>query len=146
MTTTLPIPGGLSNREIIETAYLAVGLSDAMFGRTAEELTSGMTLLRGMMGEWPFDQLDFDDSVASIEEESGIERKWLTAVGYSLGERIGATIGGGGLKPGSQVTLRKAYSRLCAAFGPSQMDYANGTPRGAGAKSSFDGPFFAEVE
>lgn len=144
MTTTLPIPGGLSNKEIVDLAYLAIGLSDAMFGRTGEEYASAVLQLRGMMGEWPFDQLGFDDGVASIEEESGIERKWLTAVGYSLGERIAGTTGAM-LKPGSQVTLRRAYSALCAAFPPAQMAYANGTPRGAGAKPSYDGPFFAEV-
>ena len=88
--TTLPIPAGPLNKEIIDLAYTVLGVSDAMFGRTDEEYASAMTMLRAMMGEWPFDQLGFDTGDARVGSESGIEAKWLTAIGYSLATRIGS--------------------------------------------------------
>ena len=36
----LPIPTGPSNKAIIDRAYMALGLSDSMFGRTQEEYAS----------------------------------------------------------------------------------------------------------
>lgn len=132
MTTVLPIPGGLLNKEIVDLAYTVLGLSDSMFGRTEEEYASGMVLLRAMMGEYPFDQLGFDDGDARIGGESGIERKWLTAVGYSLAVRIGAAVGKT-LKPGAQATLNRAFSNLCAEVAViSTAQFAPGTPTGAG--------------
>lgn len=148
MTTELAIPGGLSNKEIIDLGFQSEGVSDVFFGRTAEEYAGGMTQLRAMCGEWPFDQLGFDDAVASIEEESGIERKWLTAVGYSLGKRLAGSMRRP-FPPESEKTLARAYSSLCAAVGnQSTVPFAHGTPRGAGARwaNRHSGPFFTESE
>ncbi len=113
MTSPLPIPGGLLNKEIVDLAYTVLGLSDSMFGRTAEEYATGMILLRAMMAEWPYDQLGFDTGDGLIGSESGVGRKWLTVCGYGLAARIGAAVGKT-LKPNAQGTLNRAYSNLCA--------------------------------
>jgi hypothetical protein len=142
---TLPIPGGFSNKEAIDAAYLALGLNDSMFGRTAEEYASGLTLMRIMMNEWPFDQLGFDDSVASVSEQSNIEQKWLGAVSYALAARIGATIGKM-LKAGSEKAAARTYSSLCAAVGnKSTVAFASGTARGSGHRFPV-GRYFPESE
>ncbi len=132
----LPIPGGFSNKEAIDAAYLSLGISDSMFGRTAEEYASGLTLLRMMMAEWPWDQLGFDDAAATVGEESGVERKWLAAVGYELGDRIGGAIGKS-MKLGSAKAKARSFSTLCAAVGnQSTVSLANGTPQGSGHRYS----------
>lgn len=141
--TTLPIPGGFSNKEVIDAAYLALGLNDAMFGRTAEEYLSGLTLLRMMMGEWPYDQLGFDDAAATVGEESGVARKWLGAVSYALADRIGATIGKQ-VKPGTMKAAAQSFSKLCAAVGnKTSVGFASGTAQGSGHRYP-QGTYFAE--
>lgn len=141
----LPIPGGLTNKEIIDHAYTGLGLSDSMFGRTAEEYATGLSFLRAMCGEWPFDQLGFDDAVAKVTEESGIERKWLNAVGYSLGEMLGAATGKQ-LMPQFKKVLTRSYSRLCSGVAVvPESDYAPATPQGSGHRIFYRGPFFPEV-
>ena len=142
--TVLPIPGGFTNKEAIDAAYLALGLSDAMFGRTNEEYASGLTLLRMMMAEWPFDQLGFDDAAATVGEESGVAQKWLAVVSYALADRIGATIGKQ-VKPGSLAAKARSFSMLCAAVGnQSTVSLANGTARGSGHRNPTRGTYFAE--
>lgn len=142
--TTLPIPGGFSNKEAINAAYLALGLSDSMFGRTAEEYGTGLTLLRMMMAEWPFNQLGFDDAVATVGEKSGVAQKWLAVVSYCLADRIGATIGKQ-IKPGSVAAKARSFSMLCASVGnKSTVSLANGTPQGSGHRNSRAGIYFPE--
>ena len=132
MTSPLPIPGGLLNKEIIDLAYTVLGVSDAMFGRTDEEYASAMVMLRAMMGEWPFNQLGFDTGDARVGSRSGIDAKWLTAVGYALALRIGPAIGKT-LAPNAQGVANRAYSALCAAYAvPGQAAWSPGTARGTG--------------
>ena len=132
----------MKNKELIDLAYTALGLSDSMFGRTAEEYGTGMVLLRAMMGEYPFDQLGFDTGESQIENESGIADKWRTAVGYSLAVRIGASCNKT-LKPGAQSVLNRAYSQLCAGVATiSTVQRAPGTPMGAGHRYA-RGTYFA---
>ena len=143
----LPIPGGPTNKEIIDHAYMSLGVSDSMFGRTDEEYAAALMLLRGMMGEWPFTALSFDDAVADVGEESGIERRWLSAVAYSLAERIGATIGKALVPQFARIKTR-SFSELCAALGnQSRVQYARRTAAGAGSKDRiFYGPSDTEEE
>jgi hypothetical protein len=145
--TTLPIPGGLLNKEIIDLAYTVLGLSDSMFGRTNEEYATGMILLRAMMGEHPFDKLGFDEGDAQIGSESGIDKKWLTVCGYGLGLRIGAAVGKT-MKPNAQGTYNRAFSALCAAMATiTEMGHAYGTPRGSGHRLGWGGgTYFAAGE
>lgn len=144
MTTTLPIPGGLANKEIVDLAYMALGLSDSMFGRTEEEYATGMIQLRAMMGEYPFDQLGFDSGDQTINGESNIERKWLTAVGYSLAQRVGNAIGKT-LKPGAEGTRARSYSRLCSTVATiTERGFAAGTPTGSGHRYWGVGTYFPE--
>lgn len=153
MATVLPIPAGPTNREIIDRAYRAMGLSDSMFGRTAEEYAVGVEILSSMMLESPFDQLGYVQFAGGegnrVEEESGIERKWLEAVGLMLAERLAPAIGKTML-PHAVKAKARAYSQLCAAVVtiPS-LRYADGTIRGAGARfrnSVGYGPFFENAE
>ena len=140
--TTLPIPGGPTNREIIDEAWLSIGVSDNMFGRTAEEYASSAKRLRAMMGEWPFDQLGYineDEPGLRLEEESGIAQKWLSAVASCLAERIAASIGKS-LSPEARRVKMTNYPRLCSAVGaPSAVPFADATVRGAGHRRSFYG-------
>lgn len=148
MTSPLPIPGGLLNKEIIDLAYTVLGVSDAMFGRTDEEYASAMTMLRAMMGEWPFDQLGFDTGDARVGSESGIEAKWLTVCGYALALRIGPAIGKT-LAPNAQGVHNRAYSALCAAYAvPGQSAWSPGTARGQGHRVGWGdgGTYFARGE
>ena len=136
MTSVLPIPGGLLNKEIIDLAYTVLGLSDSMFGRTDEEYATGMTMLRAMMGEYPFDQLNFDDGDGRIGSESGIARKWLTVCGYSLAMRVGAALNKM-LKPTAQAVHNRAYAALCAAVAViPEAELSGSTPRGAGNRNA----------
>ena len=138
MATVLPIPSGPTNREIIDRAYRSMGVSDAMFGRTAEEYQTGVEVLSSMMYESPFDKLgyvQFDGGEGNrVEEESGIDRKWLEAVGLSLAERLAPLIGKS-LNPHVLKAKVRAYSQLCAAVVTiPEVKYRDGTPRGAGAR------------
>lgn len=144
--TTLPIPGGPTNREIIDEAWLGIGVSDNMFGRTPEEYASSGKRLRAMMGEWPFDQLGYireDDPGLRLEEESGIEQKWLSAVASSLAERIAASIGKS-LSPEARRVKVINYSRLCSAVGaPAAVEFGDATPMGAGQRrNSYASTYF----
>lgn len=149
MTTVLPIPGGPSNREIIDRAYRAMSISDAMFGRTPEEYAVGVEILSSMMLESPFDMLGYVQFSGGegnrVEEESGIERKWLEAVGLMLAERLAPAIGKQ-LAPHSVKAKTRAYSQLCAAVVTiPDAQYQDGTPRGSGARFRSNvgyGPYF----
>lgn len=149
MATQLPIPSGPRNREIIDRAYRACGIKDALFERTAEEYADGIDLLDDMMLESPFDKLGFvsgDDGEGNrVEDESGIDRKWLQAVALSLAERLAPVIGKT-LSPHVLKAKVRSYSILCTSvIGIPDAQYADGAPRGAGARyrnwAGF-GPFF----
>lgn len=135
--TTLPIPAGPTNREIIDLAWLGVGVSDNMFGRTEEEYAASAKILRAMMGEWPFDQLGYiNEGVAGLRlgEESGIAQKWLSAVASCLAERIAASIGKS-LSPETRRVKMTNYPRLCSAVGaPSAVEFGDATFAGAGQR------------
>lgn len=149
MTTVLPIPSGPTNRQIIDRAYRAMSISDAMFGRTAEEYAVGVEILSSMMLESPFDMLGYVQFSGGegnrVDEESGIDRKWLEAVGLSLAERLAPAIGKQ-LAGHSLKAKVRAYSQLCAAVVTiPDACYADGTIRGAGARYRSNlgyGPFF----
>ncbi|MEW9855926.1 hypothetical protein [Novosphingobium sp. M1R2S20] len=133
--TTIPIPSGPSNKEIIDLAYLALGVSDAMFGRTDDEYASAMTILRAMMGEYPFDQLGFDTYDDNVTERSGIDARWKTAVAYSLAERLSSTTVQKAMPSASMKTKADSYSRLCAFVNVAPtMRYADGTAGGSGRR------------
>src|SRR5690606_28140873 len=110
-----------------------------MFGRTPEEYGSAMLPLGGMLLEWPFDQLGFiveDAAGLRVEEESGIPRKYLDAVAYSLAERLATTIGKT-LPPVARKPKNTLYSRLCADVRKRvSAQYAEPTFRGAGHRRS----------
>lgn len=135
--TTLPIPAGPANKELIDLAYLGIAISDAMFGRTPEEYASAGVLLRAMMAEWPYDTLGFiqeDGAGLRIEEESGIARAYAQAVALGLAERIAASIG----KEMSGAAMKakaRSYSLLCGlvAVAP-EADYADATFMGSGQR------------
>lgn len=136
-SVVLPIPGGPLNKEIIDHAYLSIGVSDSMFGRTDDEYAAGLSHLRAQMQEWPYSTLGFDDAGAAVGEESGIERRWLSAVAYGLGERIGSTIGKP-LNPQFARIKARAYSELCAYAGnQSSVTLAPGQPYGAGHRGAW---------
>lgn len=134
--TIIPIPSGPTNREIIDRAWQVVGVSDAMFGRTPEEYATGILALGGMMLEWPYDLLGFDIEDAAglrVEQESGIERKWLDAVAHGLAERIASAIGRP-LPPLTMKTKAVLYSRLCSLQTIPDYQRAPGTFYGAGQR------------
>ena len=149
MTTVLPIPAGPTNREIIDRAYRSLGVQDAMFGRTAEEYAVGVEILSSMMFEPPFDLLGYVQWAGGegnrVEEESGIDRKWLEPVGLMLAERLAPVIGKT-LSPHMLAAKNRAYSRLCATVVTvPDARYSDGTIRGAGARfrtSVGYGPYF----
>lgn len=143
--TDIPIPSGPTNKELIDLAFLALGMTDAMFGRTDEEYASGVTVLRAMMGTWPFDQLGYDFTTPRPSEASGIEQKWAQAASMGLAERIAPAVGKM-LSPQVMAAKARSYSSLCAAVGnKSFVTYPNNTPAGAGQSTEFsDSPFFNE--
>lgn len=153
MTDVLPIPSGPTNREIIDRAYRAMGVSDAMFARTLEEYQVGVEILASMMLESPFDKLGYVQWDAGegnrVEEESGIDRKYLEPVALMLAERLAPVIGKT-LAPHTLAAKRRAYSLLCAAVVTiPDSQYQDGTPRGAGHRYQTAlgfGPFFAQGE
>lgn len=142
---TIPISAGPTNKEIIDLAYLALGISDAMFGRTDDEYASAMIMLRAMMEEYPFDQLGFDYTEDNVTERSGIDAKWKTPVSYSLAERLTSNTVNKAMPAGSMKIKADSYSRLCAAVNVTPtMRYAQGTPAGAGHKLRWFGRTFIE--
>ena len=153
MTTILPIPAGPTNREIIDRAYRSMGVSDAMFGRTPEEYGVGVEILASMMLESPFDRLGYVQEDGGegnrVENESGIDRKYLEPVALMLAERLAPAIGKQ-LAPHTLAAKRRAYSLLCAAVvAIPDAKYQDGTPRGAGHRMQNSvgfGPFFLEGE
>ena len=138
--TEIPIPGGPTNREIIDLAYLNLGVSDNMFGRTPEEYASAAKQLRAMMGEHPFDQLGYvndEEPGLRIEEESGIAQRWLSTVAASLAERIGPTIGKS-LSSEARRVLRTQFPRLWSAVAaPVPVEYGDATFAGSGRRSLY---------
>lgn len=133
--TTLPIPSGPTNREIIDRAYQVLGMSDALFSRSQEEYAAAMLPLGSMMLEWPFDRLGYiyDDAAGlRIEEESGVARKYLDAVAYDLAERMAPTIGKS-LSPEARKQKNRSYSRLCGDVAViEQAQFSEGTVTGSG--------------
>ena len=145
MTTRLPIPSGPTNKEIIDRAFQAMGTSSAMFGRSEDEYAEAMLALNAMMEEWPFNLTGFiieDAAGLRIEEESGIARKHLNAVAYSLAESMAPTFGKP-LAPEARKIKNRSYSRLCSdvAVIP-QAQFPAGTARG----SHRSPVYFAEPE
>ena len=153
MTTILPIPAGPTNREIIDRAYRAMGVSTRMFGLTDSDYADGVETLSSMMLESPFDLLGYVQFSGGegnrVEEESGIDRKYLEPVALMLAERIAPTIGKT-LPPHTLAAKRRAYSLLCAAVVTiPDSKYQDGTPRGSGHRwqtAIGNGPFFYEGE
>ena len=141
--TTIPIPSGPTNKEIIDRAYQALGNSDSMFGRTPEEYADAVLALGAMMAEWPFNLLGYipqDAAGLRVEEESGISREWLNAVGYSLAEQLAPVIGKQ-MQPEAVRIRAKAYARLCSTVGAIPAAPLNPpTVRGSGA-SRFGYPY-----
>lgn len=137
--TTLPIPGGPTNKQIIDRAYQALGISDVMFGRSESEYADAMLTLQGMMGSYPFDRIGFinePDAGLRVEEESGIAFAHLPAVALSLAEQMAPTIGKS-LQPEARKVKNRAYSSLCAEVGtPPSLSFADGTSRGSGHRYS----------
>ena len=135
--TTLPIPSGPTNKELIDRAYQVIGISDAMFGRTPEEYAEAVIILGAMAEEWPFDQLGFiveDAAGLRVEEESGIARKHMNAVAHYLAEQL-APIHGKTLTPEARKVKNRTYSALCAEVNdPPPAEFADGTIRGSGAR------------
>ena len=135
MTTTLPIPSGPTNKEIIDRAYQVLGISDAMFGRTSDEYAEAFGALSAMMYQWPFDQLGWfveDAAGLRIEEESNIDRKWLDAIAYTLAERVAPTLGKV-LQPEARKVKNASYSSLCASVANvPEAQFPNRTAAGAG--------------
>lgn len=153
MSPVLPIPSGPTNREIIDRAYRSMGVSDAMFGRTPEEYAVGVEVLSSMMFESPFDLLGYvqeDGGEGSrVEQESGIDRKYLEPVALMLAERLAPAIGKQ-LAPHVLKAKNRAYSLLCASVVTiPDAKYQEGTPRGLGHRlqnSIGTGPFFLTGE
>lgn len=144
--TTLPIPGGLLNKDIVDQAYTVLGLSDSMFGRTDEEYATGMSMLRAMMEEYPYDRLGFDAGDARIGGESGIASKYMTAISHGLAVRIGSALNKT-LKPGPQAVFNRAFSRLSLEVASiTEVGHALGTPVGAGHRTWNRRNFFADGE
>ncbi len=135
----IPIPPGPTNKEIIDLAYVGLGLTDAFFGRTDDEYATAMTLLRAMMAEYPFDQIGYDTTDDNLAERSGIEPRWLTAVAYSLTERIVAATPTRQMPPTTFRQKSEAYSKLVASLPVPKKRYAQGTPAGAGNRSNWRG-------
>jgi hypothetical protein len=145
--TELPIPTGLTFKQIVDRAWLGLSVSDAMFGRTEEEYAASILLLSGMMGQWPFDQLGYDDQAPAPGERSGIEAKWLDAVALMLAERIAPAIGKQ-MTPDAVRQKAQAYSRLCSVVGAEgmpSMSFGPGTIIGQGNDDDY-GPFFTGAE
>jgi len=153
VTTVLPIPAGPTNREIIDRAYRSMGVSDAMFGRTAEEYAVGVEILSSMMLESPFDRLGYVQFQGGegnrVEEESGIDRKYLEPVALMLAERLAPVIGKT-MAPHAMKAKNRAYSLLCAAVMTiPDAKYQDGTPVGSGhrwGRSLGWGTFFPRGE
>ena len=135
MTTEIPIPAGPTVKEILDLAFGAMGTSDVMFGRTENEYEEAAQSLNAMMAEWPFDQTGyiFEDAAGlRIEEEGGIARSNMTAVAYTLAERLASSLGKS-LSPEARKTKNRAYSRLCASVSTiPEAKHAPGTARGSG--------------
>ena len=133
--TALPIPSGPTNREIIDRAYQVLGQSAKMFGHTEEDYADAVLTLGSMMADWPFNQISFivDDAAGlRTEEESGIDRRWMDAVAYSLAERMAPT-SGKTLSPEARKAKNRTYASLCGAVQVEQTaEFADATPRGAG--------------
>ena len=149
MTTVLPIPSGPTNREIIDRAYQAMGIGTRAFGLASEDYADGMDLLASMMRESPFDLLGYVQEDGGegnrVENESGIDRKYLEPVALMLAERL-APLKGKQLAPHTLAAKRRAYSLLCASVvNIPDAKYQDGTPRGAGHRVQNGlggGPFF----
>ena len=133
--TTIPIPAGPTIKEIIDTAFAAMGTSDAMFGHTEVEYQDAVISLNSMMSEWPFDQLGYiieDAAGLRLEEESGIARQHMTAVAYCLAERMAPSFGKA-LPVEARKVKNTTYSRLCGAVQTiPDAQFADNTPRGSG--------------
>lgn len=133
--TTLPLPTGPTNREIIDRAYQVAGQSDAMFGRTDEDYAEAVRTLGAMAEEWPFNLLGFvveNEAGLRVDEESGISREWLNAVAHSLAEQLASTQGKT-LSAEARKVKNRSYSRLCGAVQvATPAEFADATPRGSG--------------
>lgn len=134
--TALPIRTGPTRKQLIDDAYRACGVSEAVFGRTPEEYADAMAELELLMGEWPWTLTGYvlAESDSTPEEPTGLLPAYREAVALALAERIAWGIGKQ-LSPSVSRRARESFSRLCGRVSVvPTAEYAPPTIRGAGAR------------
>lgn len=142
-TTTGPL-----RRTIVEMAYGQCGIVGYEFGHTAEEVTDALYLLNAMMGEEPWSALGYKqplNGAGDPAEASGISVTHLTAVAFSLAERICSTKGKVLSQSQQAVMSRSRMGVYAYAATIPSMPYARHTPRGAGSERLYLSPFIEET-
>lgn len=129
---------GLKKRTIIERAFGRLGIAGYEFGRTPEEINTGLELLNGLMAEWPFDRITSYEQPAygtgSADEASGILMKDAPAViaklALLLAPEFGVT-----LSPEARQTMATSIRSLQSRYATVPSMPRRNEPRGAGATS-----------
>lgn len=138
--TTLPLPTGPTNKQLIDRAYDMMGMSGEVFGRPVDEYTLGQRTLNAMMEEWPFNLMGYigaDYGDGDLEEKSGIASKYREGVSAELAMRL-APAKGKTLAPAMIRTLNRASAIVYADFSvPAQVEFPQGTISGNGRYSPF---------
>lgn len=139
MTITIDTGGGGPlKREIVEMAFGNLAMAGYEFGRTPEEVADALSRLNGLMLEWPYDQLGYQQSlygVGSGEEASGIDRKWIRAVAGALTLDLAGMMGAQ-LGKDAAASINTAILRLQSGVATVPlMPYSSGTVAGAGNRS-----------
>ena len=135
MTYTVTIVQGRPKNDLIEMAYEFCGSAGYEFERTAEEVSSALRLLDGMMTGHPFDKMGYDPATYGSglpEDPSGLQEIDVPVVFMHLAELIAP--GMGATLPAQALAAKKrawasANSRYASI---PTMPRADKTPAGMG--------------
>ena len=135
MTVLITIPTGRPKRDIIELAFDDCGLAGYEFDRTPEEQTMALRKLNGLMLDWPWNLLGYnqpDYGVGLAEGASGLPDEVISGTAQYLAFRIAPGLGLT-LSPELKATAARALANIeayCATVPGIQIP--RGVPMGAG--------------
>lgn len=127
---------GVKKRLLIERAFGRLGIAGYEFGRTPEEISTGLELLNGLMAEWPFNEIASyeqpDYGTGSADEASGVTIKDVPAVVAKLALLLAPEFGVT-LSPEARQSMASSIRSIQSRYASIPAMPRRNEPRGAGA-------------
>ena len=150
MTVRIDITSeGPKKRQIIESAFGRIGIAGYEFGLTPEDVGVALTLLNGLMTEWPFSTISTWEAPeygnGSADESSGIPREDVPAIVARLAQLLAAEFGKE-LSTGAVAEMARQIARFTSRKATVPSMPRRGDPIGAGSTRPGLSPFTRDAE